>query len=120
MTYYETTPVLVEAFRFEGGEENARSLLAWLNIYKYKAASWYSNRIESGVDMPEQFVLISPRKSIAEVGDYIVRLGDTFRIIKVDKFRETYHAVCPTCMGTSRETTNMVCQTCNHDYSKGS
>lgn len=31
----------------------------------------------------------------------------------------TAYELCPTCSGGSRETVNLICQTCGHDYSEG-
>ncbi|QED11614.1 methyltransferase [Arthrobacter phage Qui] len=136
MTFYTPKPISVEARRFEGGS-NAMDILSWLAHYRVKTAHFFSeqeNYISSeGVEgqgyIPAQLDLGIPHIKIAEVGDYIVRMiepygekgfyGCPFRVLTEEQFMATYDLACPTCSGQVRNTTNLICLTCGHDYSKG-
>lgn len=121
MTFYKSIPVTVEARRFDGSGSCGMDILKWLADYGLTNAIMFGYEF----DRPAQLDLLIPHVKIAEYGDYIVRMlgvdevRKRFKVMTEDHFKATYESACPTCSGRVRETTNLVCQTCGHDYSKG-
>lgn len=119
MTFYKSIPVVVEAHRFDGSGASGMHILEWAVKHGVKNPWLYSDESNYAA----QLDLRIPHVKIAEIGDYIVRtLENTkhkFFVMTEEQFKSTYEASCPTCSGQIRETTNLVCQTCGHDYSKG-
>lgn len=131
MTFYKSIPVVVEAHRFDGSEGNAARITEWLVTHGVKNTMFYKHtppytapdHTYKTAGYAAQFDLGIPHVKIADVSDYIVRVPDgltsRFRVFTEDQFKATYESACSTCSGRVRETTNLVCQTCGHDYSKG-
>lgn len=119
MTFYKSIPVVVEALRFDGSGASGMHILGWLAEHGNTKAMLFA----ADSNAPAQLDLLTPHVKLAEVGDYIVRIPEKtknqFRVMTEEHFKSTYVQACGTCTGQIRETTNLVCQTCGHDYSKG-
>jgi hypothetical protein len=122
MTFYKSIPIVVEAHRFDGSGASGMAILEWAVKHGVKNPWLYCD----DPNQPAQLDLRIPHVKIAEIGDYVVRILDIhqrvktgFRVFTEEQFKSMYEAACPTCSGQIRETTNLVCQTCGHDYSKG-
>lgn len=119
MTFYKSVPVVVEALRFDGSGASGVHILGWLAKYGVKKAILFGD----DENAPAQLDLLIPHVKIAEIGDYVVRIPEKtknqFLVMTEEHFKATYRQACGTCTGQRRDTTNMVCLTCGHDYSKG-
>lgn len=139
MTFYKSRPVTVEAYRFDGSGPNAQNIIDWVlrfapdntPIFHQAADPWESEDGTQGHSgWPAHLFLNHPNTKVADVGDYVVRVcgvdsnygiseSDTFIVVTEEDFKSAYDHFCPNCSGRIRETTNLVCNVCHHDYSKG-
>jgi hypothetical protein len=125
MTFYQSKPVTIEAFRFDGSGPNAQHICEW--VKKHSNLEPIFHPAEDGHQghggWPAQLDIPILHVKVAAIGDYVLREigenGHRFRVLTEAEFKAMYDHICLTCSGQVRETTNLVCQTCGHDYSKG-
>jgi hypothetical protein len=96
MARYRQIPDLVDARQFTGGRENAEALLIWLKSNGCDA-TWVDNQTVMDIHLVErlQFVAPSNEKVVfsAYRKDFIVLMGQKWRIFPERKFRERFEKI---------------------------
>jgi hypothetical protein len=100
MSFFVTKPKTVEAYVFDGSQENIDFLTEWVTSHGVKKVigypeqgSWVSEDGKTGHSgWPAQFDLRLNRVKVAAVGDYVVRLDDEFKVYTEKYFLKTYDA----------------------------
>lgn len=67
-------------------------------------------------DYDQEFSLVT-KICVVEKPDQSVVINKALREA-AERWLPRTNGICPTCMGRSRQTTGLVCQTCGHDYGK--
>jgi hypothetical protein len=94
---YIQKPLEVDARQLT--EENGENLEAWVSdVEGWGAKYWPSNK-HAAIVLPTKLIIFAPtgyferKKSDVRVGDWIVRIGDTFHVYDENEFDERFEKV---------------------------
>lgn len=100
MGRYRLIPTVVDARQFTGGIEEAQKLTMWLKSKGYDS-TYFPHRTHSNLALPERISFKKSGKDITfkdpvqalDKGDWLVKKGEEFKVVKEEDFNGKYEAV---------------------------